>query len=299
VVPAEGAPLSGGGLRLVLFGMPGVFTGAVLRAMLGAGVRPTAVVVAGLRAEPAGTLPVEVAGGPPETLALIRQSGALLVRWTDAATVAGILERLAPDLALVACFPRRLPGAVAGAARLGTLNLHPSLLPRYRGPAPVFWQLRAGERDTGVTLHLLSERLDAGDVVAQAPVELPEGASGPTIDQVLGEAGAELLLRVLAAPPGGRLQGRVQAESEATCQPRPGLADFEVPTAWSARRAFNFMRGTAHWGYPFALTGPDVRLRARDATGYWPDRVLGRSVSLEDGRARVQLVRGVVEVALA
>ena len=76
------------------------------------------------------------------------------------------LDRIEPDLLLLACLPHVVGRATRETARLGALNLHPSALPRFRGPDPVFWQLRAGASRAGVTVHVATDDVDAGPIVA-------------------------------------------------------------------------------------------------------------------------------------
>ena len=71
---------------------------------------------------------------------------------------------------------KRLPASLLRVPRWGCLNVHPSLLPQYRGPYPLFWQARHGNRNFGVTIHCMDERFDTGDIAAQAEVELPDGS---------------------------------------------------------------------------------------------------------------------------
>ncbi|MBI4770001.1 MAG: hypothetical protein HY784_06195, partial [Chloroflexi bacterium] len=194
------------------------------------------------------------------------------------------LDSLAPDLICVACFPRLLPPAWLARPRLGCLNLHPSLLPAYRGPAPLFWQFRAGERRTGVTLHRMDAGADTGPILAQAPVRFPDGVRGPQADRLAGEAGAQLLLAALSrleaggALPPGQAQG-----AGGSRQPWPGAADRVISTAWPARRAFNFIRGAGEWG-PFELVDGERRLPAREALAWSPPAQAGEGwVRFADG----------------
>jgi methionyl-tRNA formyltransferase len=245
------------------------------------------------------SLPVEVSGGRVTTQGLARPVGVPVRVASGVKGVGAEVARLAPEVLLVACCPYRLPPAVISAARVAALNLHPSLLPRYRGPAPLFWQLRAGDPDTGVSLHHLTERLDAGPLVAQAPVPLGDGWSAAEADAALGAAGATLALQALARAASGPLPATVQDEAQVSYQPWPGPEDFEVSTDWSARRAFNFLRGTAGRGEPYTLRAAGTRLRARSALAFWPQVVLGVPVQAGGQVARVQFSPGVVEVALA
>lgn len=209
------------------------------------------------------------------------------------------LAASAPDLILVACFPYRLPPETCRLARVACLNLHPSLLPRYRGPYPAFWQLRAGERATGVTLHHVSERLDAGDVVTRRRVDLPSGASGSEIDAVLGEVAGDLASEAVAAAVRGEsLARQSQQEAHATRQGTPGPEDFEIPWTWSARRAFDFLRGTADWGQPYLVRTGERVWTVRTATGCQPGAALGCAWQRQGSLLRVQFSPGVLEVTV-
>lgn len=184
------------------------------------------------------------------------------------------LADLALDVVCVACFPWRLPLSLLCLPTYGFLNIHPSFLPAYRGPAPLFWQLRAGLRDVGVTVHWMDANFDTGNIAAQATLTLPDGATSSEADRRCAGVGAELLDQVLQQltqvssapfprglrqPPGG------------SCQSWPTAADFRLCLDWSARHAYNFMRGTAEWRqpYPVMVVGEELVLRtalAYDAT---------------------------------
>ena len=213
---------------------------------------------------------------------------------SDPAALAA-LDRLAPSLVCAACFPRLLPRPWLERPALGCLNIHPSLLSAYRGPAPLFWQFRAGEERTGVTLHLMDEGTDTGDIVAQAEVPFRDGIDGAEADRLMAEAGARLLLEALALP---ALPRRPQPHEGASAQPRPSPADRRIPTTWSARRAFNFIRGAANWG-PFKVIAGGERLHVHETTAFAADEVLGVPVSRTGREVRVQFNPGVVRLEAA
>ena len=283
-------------MRVAVFGMAGVFSSTVLRRLLEGGVEPVALVAPGGVAVHRGLLPVEVAGAPETVVSLARARGLPVLDWDARSPGVEALGAFDPDVVLVACFPHRLPPAVTALPRVACLNLHPSLLPRYRGPAPLFWQLRAGEADTGVTLHHVGERLDGGDIVFQRRVDLADGLSGSEADSLLGKAGAELVLRALRDVPLQPWPRRVQEEALATYQPWPRPEDFVVPALWPARRAFNFMCGTAQWGVPYTVTAGPAAWPVRAALAYSPDGELARPCERGDNRARIQFSPGVLEV---
>ncbi len=197
------------------------------------------------------------------------------------------------DLLVVACFPQRLPQSLLNRAGIAALNIHPSWLPAYRGPAPIFWQLRDGMREIGVTLHHMTSRIDAGDIVAQTNVSLPVGISGLDADELLATAGGNLLLNTIKSR---HFLGRSQGGPE-SYQSWPRAQDWSVPTSWPVLHAFNFMRGVAEWRQSFTLLSHPKPLTARTATHFTygnsrpgavrPSRSGGHEVGFADGWLQV------------
>jgi methionyl-tRNA formyltransferase len=229
---------------------------------------------------PAG--PALPLGQPADLLSLAWERGLPVLAVGDFGHGAALdaLAAFAPDVAVVACFTRRIPPAALAVPRLGFLNLHPSLLPAYRGPQPLFWQLRDGAM-TGATVHYMDDGLDTGDIAAQMSVPLPDGISGPEAERTLALAGLGLLRGVLDELARGVATRWPQGPGGST-QRAPTGADFALSTLWSARRAFNFMRGTADWGqpYPVEVNGRTEWLAAAEE---WRDVALDRP-SVRHGR---------------
>lgn len=150
------------------------------------------------------------------------------------------LEALQPDVLVCACFPRRLPEKWLKRLKVGGLNIHPSLLPAYRGPAPLFWQFRQAEMNTGVTLHVLDDDFDSGPIVAQAAVPLADGVSEAEAERLMAQTGAQLLIPLLTQAKWPR---QPQSTLGVSYAPYPTAEDLIIPTHWPARRAFNFARG--------------------------------------------------------
>ncbi len=136
----------------------------------------------------------------------------------------------------MACFTQRFPAAVLRLPRLGILNIHPSLLPAYRGPLPIFWQLRDGA-PTGATVHYMDEGLDTGDIAAQSDVFLPDGLPGPEVERMLMLAGLDLLRKVLAELARGIVRRRPQSPG-GSYYSFPTEEDFILSTDGPAWRAF-------------------------------------------------------------
>jgi methionyl-tRNA formyltransferase len=185
------------------------------------------------------------------------------------------LTEMSPDLITVACFPRRFPRAVLDLPRHGCWNVHPSLLPRHRGPAPLFWAFRDGDTETGVTVHIMDDGIDSGDILLQQAIPIPEGIRGSELERTCAEVGARLLLDAVQRVSAGGSEGvsplprRRQQLDLATYESWPTIADLEIPLERSASWAFQFIRGIGDW-YPVTITAAGHRLRVRDALGHCP-----------------------------
>ena len=272
--------------RVLFFGTTGESSCIVLSSLLAAGVSICGVIVA---AETQSTtvmtrlLPDLRRSPLPLAQPFVRRS-IIEVAWSIGLPVFATLNlkaaamhmqvaELQPDIACVACFPIRIPAALLELPANGFLNVHPSLLPAHRGPAPLFWTFHAGETTTGVTIHWMDESFDTGPIALQTQVELPEGVSYQEADQRLWQRGAALLIEALQALETGSLARRAQPPA-ATYEPWPKPEHFTLTNQWSARRAFIYLRGTAHWGQPFLLQATHTTLQLTKALNYHPEEIL-------------------------
>ena len=198
-----------------------------------------------------------------------------------------------PDAVVIACFPWRLSGEVLGLAPLGALNVHPSLLPMGRGPEPVFWTLRRGERETGVTVHRMDAGLDTGPIVAQQAVPVPDGISAPELERDLMTLGGALLVEALPALAAGTLLARPQPEFGATSAPNPTHADWQMPVSLPAAWAWKFARGVASFGGPLAVVTAGQAIPVREALAHDPvERPAERITHHDDGSFTVRFAPG-------
>jgi len=156
--------------------------------------------------------------------------------------VARRMLEIAPDAAVVVAYGKWIPNVLLGVPRLGFLNVHGSLLPKYRGAAPVQWAVASGETETGVTIIRLTDRLDAGPVLARRAVAIGERETAAGVLARLGPVGADLLVETLAALEAGRAREEAQDEAAATYAPvlakEDGLVDWGRPAreiAWRVR----------------------------------------------------------------
>jgi methionyl-tRNA formyltransferase len=284
--------------RVLFFGTCGAFSGPPLDALMAAGVSVAALVL-----PPARTLPMLAAA--PTILDLARAHGLPILELElpgDGETPAR-LAAFQPDLICVACFPRILPPPLLTLPRLGCLNVHPSLLPRHRGPAPLFWTFYHGDAVAGATIHKMTGRVDAGEILFQSPVPIPDGINGAELEQACAAVGGRLLVEAVRGVASGALVPRPQREADATLAPWPTRRDLEVPLAWPAERAHRFIRGVAGW-YPLTLTLPGsegaTSLGIRHAIGLESEEALprGQGFRLVEGEAWVRFSEGVLRVAV-
>ena len=201
-----------------------------------------------------------------------------------------------PDVIAVACFPRRLRAALLDLPRLGCLNVHPSLLPLGRGPEPVFWTLRRGERRTGVTIHRMDAGLDTGPISLQEGIAVPEGIRAPDLERHLAGIGGRLLVRAIDDLATGQAVLTAQDDALATTAPVPTGTDFVVPTNLPARWVFNFVRGVAPLDGPLELLvlATGGRFRIGDALDYSSDGVLDGPIILQADEIIARFTPGTV-----
>ncbi len=156
----------------------------------------------------------------------------------------GQLAELKPELAIVAAYGRILPPEILSLPARGCVNVHASLLPAYRGAAPIQWAIANGERETGVSLMQMDAGLDTGPVLAQQVVPIGEQETADVLHDRLAAAGGELLLRHLPDLLAGRLEAVPQDHERATLAPiltrEHARLDWTMPASTLACRARGF-----------------------------------------------------------
>ncbi|NOQ69676.1 MAG: hypothetical protein GQ573_06195, partial [Gammaproteobacteria bacterium] len=171
------------------------------------------------------------------------------------------------DVILMSCYSKRLPEEIINLATKGCFNMHPSLLPRYRGPEPIFWQMKDAS-DIGVSWHKVVDEFDAGDIVAQQKLTLDDGAEYSEISLQLAETGAELLMVLLSELSANKLSATVQNSELASYYPYPDKHDFVIDTSSTAQHAYNFMRATHAFGQAYYCPFGDFHYLLDKALGF-------------------------------
>ena len=294
-------------MKVLYFGMMGDFSRIPLAHLLAAGVDVCGIVVAG-QADGSVIRPLT----PPQyrsDLPLLNpyfDRNIIQLGWQHDIPVWAVGDFRHPrtlatlanpqsDVAFVACFSERIPPEMLTWPRHGFLNLHPSLLPAYRGPHPLFWCFQRGETNTGVTLHFMDEGFDTGDIALQESITFADGLSGDAADQLCGERGGALMVEAVRHLQAGTLP-RYPQMGPGSYYPSPTAADFHISTSWTARRAFNFMRGTAEWGWPYLIETRDKEVLVKTAVAFHPHQQPHQPIQRKENDIWIRFTPGVLQV---
>lgn len=236
-------------VRILFMGTPD-FAVHSLEALLGAGYQVVGVVTQPDR--PVGRK--QVMTPPPVKEAALRHGLPVYqpekIRQADA--LQSILSETKPELIVTAAYGQILPKELLDAPRFGCINVHASLLPKYRGGAPIHKCIVEGEKESGVTIMYMVEALDAGDMISKVVVPIEERDTVGTLHDKLAEAGSALLLETLPKLLAGELQAEPQNHAEATFAPNIKRADEWIDWTKSAESIYNQVRGLNPW--PVAYT---------------------------------------------
>jgi methionyl-tRNA formyltransferase len=162
------------------------------------------------------------------------------------------LTSLKPDAIVVVGYGRIIPQWMIDLPRLGNINLHASLLPKYRGAAPVQWAIARGETVTGVTTMRIDAGLDTGDVLLQKEITINPTDTAETLTPTLALIGADLVVETLRGLQTGTIKGRQQDHAKATLAPILKKEDGRMDFHFSAQEIYNRLRGFQPW--PGAFT---------------------------------------------
>lgn len=222
----------------------------------------------------------------------------LLLRRGETASLNAMLEGVRPDLLVVASLSQLLAAKTIAIPRLGAINLHPSLLPKYPGPFPILWQYLELETTFGVTVHALDAREDAGDILEQEPFDVTEGTPLEEVLDRSASIGARLMAKAVDDLAAGRAVPRPQTgprgpRAREVRRDEP-LIDWE---RWPIERVRHAMIGTAPWLDPFRgevrpegpwRVGAIERGAAADAHGTVARDEQGWYVAHPEGKIRIE-----------
>jgi len=157
------------------------------------------------------------------------------------------LRALAPEVILIIAYGQIIPARLLTIPRLGWINLHASLLPKYRGAAPIHWAIAKGETITGNTTMRIDAGMDTGEMLLQQELTIGADESAPALTARLAEAGAELMVETLRGLRTGNLRARPQDSSAASYAPILKREDGRIDWNTPAQEIYNHIRGFAPW----------------------------------------------------
>ena len=203
---------------------------------------------------------------------------------------------------MVTCaFGQILPDSLLAIPRYGTINVHGSLLPRYRGAAPIQWAVINGETKTGITTMLTDSGLDTGDMLLKSEIEIHDDMTAGELHDRMSLLGADTLIQTIKKLEEGTLKPVPQDDSQATLAPRITKETGKIDWSSNARDIHNLIRGTTPWpgAYTF-LEGKRVRIwrsAVLDLAGDTGDQAFpGTIIGLDQESMRVSTGKGVLEV---
>ena len=216
----------------------------------------------------------------------------------DSAQDIDALAALQADLMVVAAYGLLLPPAVLAAPRLGCINIHASLLPRWRGASPIQQAILAGDRDSGVTLMKMARGLDSGDMIARRSIEIEAQWSAGDLHDKLAPLGAELLMATMADIETALQHAQVQDESLVTYAPRLVKQQAEVDWDKSLDLLLREIRAFNPWPVSYTtLEGQNLRLwRAQAGRLVTAAGLPGEVVAHESDGIYVRCGDGIVQV---
>lgn len=215
----------------------------------------------------------------------------------DEKELRNFLLRQNAGIYFLSCYPAPLPDSVIALAKTDCVNAHPSLLPKYRGANPIFWQLRRGEKRTGVTLHRVTAAIDAGDILAASELSFEAGMRIHEIHR-LASIAAVSMLKSLASSSRQSWVARAQNHGQATWQASPCDDDYVIGANESAGSAFRFIRAYADQDLPLAVESRSRTYHVADALFCSTIHELSPNRRLAADQIRIDFSDGFVDFSL-
>lgn len=208
------------------------------------------------------------------------------------------LKELSPDVVVVVAFGQIIPQAVLDVPKLGCLNVHGSLLPKYRGAAPIQWAVIDGERESGVTIMRMDAGLDTGDMITTRVVKLEEKETGGSLFDKLSQAGADLLTETLDKLEAGEVSYEKQpAESSTDYARMLKKEDGQIDWNKSAAELERLIRGLNPWPSAYThLDGKTLKIWMADVKDVNSGSEPGTVVEVTKNTVKVQTGDGVLSL---
>jgi methionyl-tRNA formyltransferase len=214
--------------------------------------------------------------------------------------IAKRLEAAPPDLVVSWYWTRRIPARWLAVAPLGGVGVHPSLLPRHRGPNPFFWAIDSGDAETGITVHCLDEGYDTGDIVAVDRLAIA-GRNSWQLARALDRPGLRLLGRVMRDLANGAMPASVrQDESHATWAPEPEGDALRVNFSWPTERVLRRIRALAPVpGLALEMRGLRIFVTRAEPAMSYPEALVPGEAASWDRRVIIRTADGAIAIRAA
>ncbi len=279
-----------------LFGSLCDYTCYALESLIERRLIPSYAVLYGFGTADLGLKPafagLETPNFPPVVRLCVKHGIAVHFYSGDNSALSDFVKEHRVDCMLLACFPVALPMQIAGYANSYCLNIHPSLLPKYRGPNPLFWQLRLGEPDTGVTVHRVSAQIDAGQIAIAKRVAIEPGLRIRQIERSLVRSAIESLSEHLASRDLDRMFAS-QDTTRASWHGQPCENDYLVHCKEAVQAVFRFVRAYGCGNYPLAVKYNGMKLNVADAA-HWSSSIDSAKQELQSEHRLVRFAGGYV-----
>jgi len=203
------------------------------------------------------------------------------------------------DLIIVSCYARKLPESILRIPKLGSFNLHPSMLPAYRGPTPLFWQYRAGEKNLSISLHKITNELDAGNIILQKSFSKPNGISVFKAMSLIAEVAGDLLLDSLKRFENNNVNEIKQNNTLCSYQTLPTAKDYFISSQWSAQRIYNFIRAYTLPNVIFICVINGITFKIARALSFNNEQSINQAYILNDGQITLNCAAGIIQCQLA
>jgi methionyl-tRNA formyltransferase len=224
---------------------------------------------------------LEAVASPVKATALAAGIPVVQPEKVRAPEAAGWLEKLAPDAVVILAYGQIIPANLLVIPRLGWINLHASLLPKYRGAAPIAWAVANGESRTGLTTMQIDAGMDTGPILLQQEMEILRDETAPALSARMAEAGAPLVVATLRGLENGTIAPRPQYHSQATYAPLLKREDGRIDWTLGAEQIYNRIRAFAPWpGASTSFRGQRCQIGGRPAP---PEALFSGAQSIPPG----------------
>jgi len=209
-----------------------------------------------------------------------------------------LLRKADPEVIIVASYGQILREAVFSLPCLGTINIHASLLPRFRGAAPINWAIIRGEEQTGITTFLIDEGMDTGKILIKRPLAIGKDETAGELHDRLAVLGAQVILDTLNGIEAGTLKSTLQGDEVASLAPKLTRKDGRIDWGKGAHEIHNQVRGMNPWPSAFTYLGNErVKVHRATITGIGCGDTLSGEITLrETGRLLVGTKDELIEI---